>query len=338
MARLSIREPPQTEARHDPFRATQAAVAAQRHLVDGLTMKEIAAELGISRFKAARLVDWAKAEGIVRIEISTSANTDFKLSSELEHAYGLKRALVVAGVDGPSDSVRAAVAEVAAAGLAELIQPQDVVGISWGRALDSVVDQLPPVRARRVVQLVGGMATMESATSGVDLVRRLALHTGAEGLALLAPLIVATAAAAESLRHEPIIAQTLGALDSVTLAIAGIGSWVPPASRLVDSFEPAEAEAFLARGVVADLCGIMVAADGSVLSPSGVDERRIGVLPAQLQRVPTVVAVAGGREKHTAIAAVLRSGLANVLVTDAGAARAALATTEPDTSGRLPSR
>jgi DNA-binding transcriptional regulator LsrR (DeoR family) len=319
----------------DPFRSTQAAFAAKRHLVDRLTMKEVAAELGISRFTAARLVDWARANGIVQIEISSRTNTDFILSAALERAYGLKRALVVADLDGPSDSVRDAVGEVAAAGLAELISPTDVVGISWGRVLDSIVDQLPPLRARQVVQLVGGMASLESATSGVDLVRRLALRTSAEGLALIAPLIVTTSAAAESLRHEPMIAKTLRTIDSVTIAIAGIGSWQPPSSRLMDAFDRIEADAFLKRGVVADLCGIMIAADGTLLSPDDIDARRIGVLPTQLENMPTVVAVAGGREKHSAITAVLRSRMANVLITDAGAAHHALKSAGADAYTRV---
>jgi DNA-binding transcriptional regulator LsrR (DeoR family) len=318
-----------SRANADPFRATQAAFAAKRHLVDGLTLKEVAAELGISRFKAARLVEWARGNGIVRIEIAGGADTDFLLGAALEREYGLKRALVVAGLDGPSDSVRAGIGKVAAAGLAELVRPNDVVGISWGRALDAVVDQLPPLRARQVVQLVGGMATAESAASGVDLVRRFALGTGAEGLALIAPLIVATAAGAESLRDEPMIAKTLRTIESVTVAIAGVGSWDPPSSRLVASFDPAEAESLLGRGVVADICGIMVGADGALLSPDSIDARRIGVLPAQLQRMPTVVAIAGGREKHHAITAVLRSKMVNVLITDAGAAHAALAAALP---------
>ncbi len=311
--------------RNDPFRATQAAFAARRYLVDGVTIKDVAAELETSRFKAARLVDWARATGLVRIEISSEADTDFMLSAALERAYGLKRALVVAGLDGPSETVQDELAGVAAAGLTELITPRDVVGISWGKTLDAVVDRLPPLRAKRIVQLAGGMATLESATNGVDLVRRFALRAGAEGLALLAPLIVASPAAAESLRREPIVAETLRGIDDVTIAIAGIGSWNPPASRLMDCFDPREADALLAQGVVADLCGITFAADGALASPDEVGARRIGVLPAQLAAVPTLIAVAGGREKHTAIIALLRSHMVNVLITDTGSARAALA-------------
>jgi DNA-binding transcriptional regulator LsrR (DeoR family) len=69
----------------------------------------------------------------------------------------------------------------------------------------------------------------------------------------------------------------------------------------------------------------MVRQDGTLLSSADLDARRIGILPEQLGAVRRVVAVAGGREKHRAIPAVLRSGLVDVLITDAGSARAALA-------------
>jgi DNA-binding transcriptional regulator LsrR (DeoR family) len=312
-------------ARTDPFRATQAAFAAKRHFVDGLTLKDVAAELGISRFKAARLVDWARSEGLVRFEVSSAANTDTTLSAEVERAFGLERALVVADLDGPEEAVREALAGVAAAGIAELVQAPDVIGISWGRTLDALVAQLPRLKARRVVQVVGGMATLESAAGGVDLVRRLALRADAEGFALVAPLIVATAAGGESLRREPMIADTLRMIDEVTIALAGIGSWGPPSSRLMESFDDRETGRYVEQGVVADICGIMVRRDGTLLGSADLDARRIGILPEQLQAVPRVVAVAGGREKHEAIPAVLRSGLVDVLITDAGSARAALA-------------
>jgi len=312
------------DPRTDPFRATQAAYAARRYLLDGLTIKEVADELGTSRFKAGRLVEWARAAGLVRIEISSTSDSDVELSARLERVFGLRRALAVAGLDGTAESVRGMLARVAALGVAELLRPDDVVGISWGRTLDAVVDQLPAVRAARVVQLVGGMATLESAAGGVDLVRRFALRADAEGFPLVAPLIVKTPEACASLRAEPMIAETLRLIEDVTIAVAGIGSWKPPSSRLIEAFDPDEASTLRERGVCADLCGIMIEADGKVHVTADVEARRIGILPEQLRALPTVVAVAGGAEKHDAVSAALRSGLVDVLVTDAGTARALL--------------
>ena len=43
-------------------------LACRRYYLDGASKSEIAAELGISRFKVARLLERARREGIVRID------------------------------------------------------------------------------------------------------------------------------------------------------------------------------------------------------------------------------------------------------------------------------
>jgi DNA-binding transcriptional regulator LsrR (DeoR family) len=93
----------------------------------------------------------------------------------------------------------------------------------------------------------------------------------------------------------------------------------------MECFSSGEVEAIRARGAVADLCGITFAADGSLLSSPDEDTRRIGIHPHALAALPRVVAIAGGSDKHGAIAAILRSGFVDILITDAGSARSVLA-------------
>jgi DNA-binding transcriptional regulator LsrR (DeoR family) len=302
----------------------QATLAARRYFLDGWTIKEIAAELGISRFKAARLLEWARAEGLVKIEIVSAVRSDLELSRELRSAYGLRDALVVAGLDGRADAITRELAEVAALVAAELVTPNDVVGISWGRTLDLLVENLSDFTARRVVQLVGGLATLETASGGIELVWQLATKAHTRGYPLLAPVRVRDPAAAESLRRDPIVAETLKLIDEVTVVLAGVGAWgEPPASRMIECFDDAEVAELRERGVVADLCGFLFIENGDVLEP--VTNERIGITLEQLEAAETVLAVAGGTEKRQALAAVLRSQTVDVLVTDAGSAKYLLA-------------
>src|SRR3990170_1051557 len=89
-----------------------------------LTKQDIAALLGISRFKVARLIDQALEEGLVRIEVHEPVPLAEELGRELERALGLELALVVrpAGTE-PVE----AIARVAASWLPELIRPEDVL-------------------------------------------------------------------------------------------------------------------------------------------------------------------------------------------------------------------
>jgi len=301
------------------MQAKQATLAARRYFLDGWTIKEIATELGVSRFKAARLLEWARAEGLVKIEIVNTVHSDVELSADLRSAFGLRDALVVAGLDGRSDAVSPELADVAALAVAEVVTANDVVGVSWGHTLDLLVDRLPGFSARRIVQLIGGLATLESASGGVELVRQLAAKASTAGYPLLAPVRLRDPAAAEALRRDPIVAETLKLIEDVTFVIAGIGSWGdPPVSRMIECFDPAEVAALRERGVVADLCGFLLTGDGQVVEPSS---ERIGITLQQLSAAGTVMAISGGTEKRLGLAAVLRSGLVDVLLTDAGSAK-----------------
>jgi len=320
--------------------AMQATLAARRYFLDGWTIKKIAAELGVSRFKAARLLDWARAEGLVRIEIVNTTRSDAELSAELRSVYGLSDALVVADLAGAADAIARDLAEVAALAVAELVSPNDIVGISWGRTLDLLVEYLPEFRAQRVVQLIGGLATLESASGGIELVRSFAAKANTDGYPLLAPVLVRDEAAAESLRRDPIVAETLKLIDDVTVIVAGVGAWGEPSgSRMVECFTTTEREELRRQGVCADLCGFLFTDKGEVLLESV--GARIGISLAQLEAAETVVAVAGGAEKRAALAAVLRSGIVDVLITDAGSARDLLRsaqTVETGTSARAARR
>jgi DNA-binding transcriptional regulator LsrR (DeoR family) len=301
------------------MKTNQATLAARRYFLDDWTIKDIAAELGVSRFKVARLIEWARAEGLVRIEIADTVRSDIELSAELRSAYGLREALVVAGLDGSSDAIAPKLAEVAALVVAEVVTSRDVVGISWGRTLDLLVERLASFSAKSVVQLIGGLATLESASGGIELVRQLAAKANTGGYPLLAPVRLRDTVAADALRHDPIIAETLKLIEQVTVVLAGVGSWGdPPVSRMIECFNETELRDLRQRGVVADLCGFLFTKEGEVLE--SLASERIGISLEQLHAVEMVLAIGGGTEKCDALAAVLRSRMVDILITDAGSA------------------
>ena len=84
---------------------------------------------------------------------------------------------------------------------------------------------------------------------------------------------------------------------------------------------PADDLAELRRlGAVGDVCFRFFDEHG-VLVKSEIDQRVVGITPAQLLGVPRRIGVAGGRRKHAAIRAALAGGWVNVLITDLDTAR-----------------
>src|SRR6266540_1140837 len=83
------------------------AHAARLHFLRGMTKSEIADRLGVSRFKVARMLEQAREEGIVRVEVLEPVSVADELGAALEERFGLALAVVVRG-DDPDAPARAA--------------------------------------------------------------------------------------------------------------------------------------------------------------------------------------------------------------------------------------
>ncbi|MCS5720618.1 transcriptional regulator [Herbiconiux sp. CPCC 203407] len=306
-----------------PAVSLEAAIVARRYYIDDKQKNEIADELGISRFKVARLLDEAKASGIVRISVDMPADIDLPLGEELSRAFGIQRAIVVRAIEAAPDATGALIGDAAAQYLAGIVGADDVLGISWGSSLTAFVDAVTTLAPAEVVQMVGGVRAAQMDVSGVELVRRLTRKTGGRAFPLHAPLLVRTATMAEELRADPSLADATGRFSRLSIALVGIGSWNPPKSSLHGEFTDAERADLESRGAAADVCTIVFDADGSELHSPAL-ERAVGISAAELRGVPEVVAVAGGDEKVAAIRAALRSGVVRTLVTDSRTAEALL--------------
>ena len=127
------------------------------------------------------------------------------------------------------------------------------------------------------------------------------------------------------------VAETLALLHDVTFVLAGVGAWGnPPVSRMIDCFDEDEVRDLKGRGVVADLCGLLLDRDGKLVE--AIEGERIGISPEQLDTAGTALIICGGSEKRRALDAVLRSGLVDILVTDAGSAAELLRLAAPSKS------
>jgi DNA-binding transcriptional regulator LsrR (DeoR family) len=312
------------EHRARPAVSLEAAIVARRYYIDDKQKNEIADELGISRFKVARLLDEARASGIVRIYVDMPADVDLPLGERLAAAFGIPRAIVVRTVETAPDATASLIGSAGADYLASVLKADDVLGISWGTSLTTVVDAVTALAPADIVQMVGGVRAAEMDVSGVELVRRLARTTGGRAYPLHAPLLVRTPSMAAELRSDPSLGDAIERFGRLSVALVGIGSWQPPRSSLYGEFTAAEREALVADGAVADLCTLVFDADGRVVESAALD-RTIGVSADELRRVPEVIAVAGGEEKVDAIAAVLRSDIVTTLVTDSRTAEGLLA-------------
>ncbi|WP_207957958.1 sugar-binding transcriptional regulator [Streptomyces sp. YIM 98790] len=304
-----------------PAELMQAAAMARRFYLEGKSKIQIADEFGVSRFKVARVLESAVEHELVRIEIRVPAELDAERSDALRARFGLRHVVVAESpADAPANAHDADhLGEVAADLMSELVNEGDVLGLAWGRStihMAAALKELPPCT---VVQLTGVYDVGTAERGSVEAVRRAAAVSGGEAHPIYAPMLLPDAQTAAALRGQTGIAHAFEYFDKVTIAAVSIGSWEAGVSTVHDMLSGEERAHYASLGVAAEMSAHLFDLEGRSIGRD-LGERCITVEPERLRRIPEVVAIAGGRRKGDAIAAVLRSGLVTSLVTDTAAA------------------
>ena len=220
-----------------PAQLVLTAAVARRYYLEDASKVQIAEEYGLSRFQVARLLDRARATGLVKIAISAPGAVDVDLSSRLQRAYGLQHAVVVDTPENEATALRRDLGEAAAALLTEIVTANDVLGLAWSRSVSAMATALTHLLPVPVVQLTGALARSDVEDSSVELVRRVGRTFGGPAYFFYAPTIVPDAATARALRRIPEVDRTMRQFSSVTKAVVGVGLWAPTESTVYDATE-----------------------------------------------------------------------------------------------------
>lgn len=323
---------------------TPAGQVARLFFDRQLSKIEIAHRLGISRFRVARLLDRALADGIVRIEFRDAPARDRDLGRAVERHFDLDLCIVATDTADP----QGAAAQLAAEHVDGLLESGQSIGVAWGSTVARVVAAMPSRTdpSIDVVQLAGNSAAMGIGTAPGDMSRLLAERLGGRAHALHAPTFVESDSLRAALAREPEIADTLAWFDRLSVAVIGIGAFTPdagdaaglraPAVRPTDmsrggsparhssllrsgAFMPDQLAGLEAAGAVGDLLVHPFDVEGRFVGPE-LAARAIAISAEALRRIPHVIAVATGADKALALRGALRTGIVRVLVTDARAA------------------
>jgi DNA-binding transcriptional regulator LsrR (DeoR family) len=297
---------------------------ATRFYLAGESQVEIARALGLDASTVSRYLKRARDEGIVHVEIHRPRSLHGDLALQLATAFGLRKAVVVAGE--PGAAANDAVAKAAADYLNGQLLNGMRLGLSWGRMLSAAIHKLPSgtVSGLDVSLLHGGMGRGGPGIQGHELARHLAsLHPHSRVHYLHAPVLVDSPDIKAAMLRDGSIRSALESAASSQVALVGIGTLDESAPLIRDQhISPRDRKRLLDSGAVGDVSTRFFDGDGAPVHV--LDDRLIAIEWEQLGAIPLVIGMAAGVEKRAAILGALRSGCLDVLVTDESSARAVL--------------
>jgi DNA-binding transcriptional regulator LsrR (DeoR family) len=290
---------------------------AKMHYIGEMSQVQIAKQLGLSTATISRLLQRARTEGIVRIEVRDVFAPD-QLGAELARKLGLAQVEVVdAPVSGALAALAAPLSRMLAA--AEL-RAGNVLMIGWGRTVSAVIETgLPPMPGVQVVPSTGGMQQHAQYFQSNEFSRRAAEATGGVPNFIHAPYLP-DPEVLDLFLSDSSVQTSVGLWDRIDAAVVGIGQPYGLERSVSGGSVPVEPELAEAAG---DVVRHYFTSDGQVLNWRG-EGRMIAVSAEQLRATRLVIGLAVGEAKVRSIIGAARAKLIGALVTDTRTAESLL--------------
>ena len=255
---------------------------------------------------------------IVDIRINDASLKSIEISEKLKDMFQLKQIVVVPSNHDPNLNL-SNIGIAAARYLEKQLKDNMKLGLSWGSSVYQMIFNFTPVvRANiDVVQLMGGTAWDDSYKYGVQLILSFADKVGGNAKMLHSPLTLKTKQVHDLLMEEDDIKRHFEMVKQLDMAVIGIGSNYEDVSTMVKSnyISKDDSRKLWDAGIKCHICGKHIEMDGRQADIE-YNDRVIGIDLEDLKKIENVIAIAGGKHKVAPIAAALRGGYIDTLVTD----------------------
>ncbi|GGD98980.1 sugar-binding transcriptional regulator [Paenibacillus nasutitermitis] len=309
-------------------------ILRQVMLSDMIGRRTLAASLDLSERVLRAETDFLKEQGLLHVETAGMriSESGRKLLEDLEPYYkemfglteleqrlrkhfGLKHVWIVPGDSDTSPHTKRELGKAGATALRKMMNKDDVIAVTGGSTLASVANQLTtqtPLKGNWFVPARGGLGESLDYQANT-IVSTMAKRTGAHYRLLHVPDHLGEGAYL-TLMQEENIREVVDVIRSARIVIHGIGDAMVMARRRRVNEEVIEA--LKAEGALAESFGYYFDREGAVVHKMPTAGLRL----EDILETEVVIAIAGGGSKGEAIAAVMRFGHDDILVTDEAAA------------------
>jgi len=299
------------------------AQVAWAHHVEGLTQEQVAEKLKVTRLRVNKALAEARKNGLVRITLNTSFSACPELEERLCVEFGLTEAYVAPSPTRPEDLqtiVGAALGQMLSSKLADA--RVKTFGLTWGNTLNLATRFVASFHRHdlEIISVMGGL-TRGSDFNSFEITTRIADLLGAQHSYFPAPLYAGSRRSRDTIMKLDVFNEVLAKIRKID-GMAVACSDISPRSLLVRDGLPPDIKPgdLIKAGAVGDVLGTIIDRNGNPIDHS-INERVVGIGLDDMRKIPNTILAAGGAYKIPVMNAVLRQGLARVLVTDEASAR-----------------
>lgn len=297
--------------------------------------RTLASKLNIGERVVRTEVNFLKNQGLVEIDSTgmfvtregeniIDALKDFihelkglsSIENLIRKKLDLAKVIIVPGNIDEDPTILKEVGRVGAQYIKNLIKDNQIIAVTGGSSVGELVNNMPKINGKNNILVVparGGMGKIVE-TQANTVAANLAEKLNANYRLLYVPDVMSKETL-ETIINEPGIKDIIRSIQKTDLLIYGIGRADEMFKRR--GLSSGEMDELRNKGAVAEAFGYYFDKYGNVVDKTST----IGVKFEDVQKIDTIVAVAGGRCKAEAIIATKTYNKNSIIVTDEGAAK-----------------
>lgn len=278
------------------------------YYIDGLTQKEIATRLSVSRIKVIKMLEESRQKKIVRFYFSSIYREKNEVEQQLIKKYNLRDVFVVPW--SSKNNLSENLGQATAMYLNDLIKEDAYVGVGYGETMSAFLRHLSGLTKKNlsVISMTGGvMPYISQIDNGSIDIRHYLLPV---------PLVLSDKKLAEAMIKEKSVSDVINMIKKVNVVVSSLGSMEENSTILKTGLITKEKYTLLKRkGAVGDMLMHFIDSNGNLVDDE-IEERIISTKLETIRENDYVIVAAGGEDKFQIIHTAITHGLVNVLITD----------------------
>lgn len=308
----------------------------------GLTQQEVADQIHTSRINVVKMLQLAIKKEIVQIRVIDPHDSFDDLVHELKKYFGFLEVAIVPSYT--SSAMRSsALGYRAARVLLSYLGSNDTVGLGWGSAVYSLVQEMPENSSLGLqptwVPLIGSMSEGDIYFQTNAFVKTMQKKIGGVWKTLSVPALLDSPLLVEALKSDERIRRIVQEWQNLRIAVFGLGNigvfkevrYPSTFGRFLGSMEQRKLGQIDAKG---DILARFFDGEGNICDLE-YDSRVFGIGLNEIKNVPIRFGIAGGERKADVIYAAAKNKIVNVLVTDEVVALKILKMAQAENSGSV---
>lgn len=295
---------------------------AQMYYEQKMTQDEISKKMGIYRTTISRYLNMAEQQGIVSFAINYHLCETFLLEKQLKEKFHLQHVIVVNEESSSNvESKLALMGKATSLYIKSIIKNGDIIGLSWGSTLASIIEQMEDVSTQHpnilCLPMVGGPAgKLDSRYHVNTLVYKMATKLKVTSLLMDFPAILEESFLRDAIMKSQHYKQIADYWDKLSIAIFGIGSFEISDTSIWYEFygDKDKVKPLQDDKIAGDICSRFFNAQGQPIQTT-ISDHIINISLDNLKKAKHRIGIAQSPDKVNAIIAAMHGHYLNTLVT-----------------------